>query len=167
MAIRRRESVILTLKFYAKRSPSRYSQRATPCDRLTDEAAALVQAHGTSADAVAGDELDLGRVGPGDPVAAHLQAQPLGTGLEVERRRAMHRMPGGEQVVGLLPREGGVARTHEVFGVGRQGVAIEVAPATGGVGHGAPFGVRAAARAGLISRQGAHLAGCRRARCAS
>src|SRR3990167_8884339 len=44
-----------------------------------DEAAALVQAHRAAAtDAVAGDELDLGRLRPGDAVRFHRQPEPHG-----------------------------------------------------------------------------------------
>jgi hypothetical protein len=81
MTDRRRER-----PFQLKTSPEQVAVKVQPArhaiDRFAHEAAAFVQAHGAAAHAVAGDELDLGRVGPGDPVAAHLQAQPLGAGLE-------------------------------------------------------------------------------------
>jgi hypothetical protein len=79
-----------------------------------------VQAHGAAAQAVAGDEFDLGVVGVFHPVAAHFQAQPLGGGVKVERRGAVAGVPGGQQVVGPLAHKGGVARTHEAFGIGRR-----------------------------------------------
>ena len=62
-----------------------------------------MQAHRAPAHAVARDKLDLGRVGPGNAVATHLQAQPLRAGLEIQRRRAVRRMPGGQEVAGPLP----------------------------------------------------------------
>lgn len=72
-----------------------------------------------AAQAGAGDELHLGVRVIQHAVRAHIQAQPLNAGLQLQPGRARAGVPGGLQIGGIAAHEGGVARSHQRLGIGR------------------------------------------------
>ena len=109
-----------------------------PAPLFAHETAAFVHAHGTARGvALARHEFDFGMFAVDAPVRLHRQPQPFGAGVEVQPRRALAGMLGGQQVGRVFPHEGAVARTHQRLGVGRRpiGEAVDVAAAAVGMGQ--------------------------------
>lgn len=84
------------------------------------EAADLVQTMGAAIELVAGNEFDRGVVGVLCGEITDLQAQPLRSGFFVQTQigRARGGVPGGLQPGSIAQDKGGIARAHQVFGIG-------------------------------------------------
>src|SRR5690606_26872524 len=106
----------------APRAPASTLDRVqvVPVPVLAQEAAVLAHAHhAAAADAVAGDELDLGAVVAGRDMAQHVELEPGGTRIvEGQRMRTRRRMPAAQQIGRVLAYVGAVARAHQGLRIG-------------------------------------------------
>ena len=90
-----------------------------PASIFADKATGFVQAHRPPRQAVAGDKFDLGVRIVDTLMAAHLQTQPAGVRIQLQRGRPRAGVPGGQQIARLLTHKRTVARAHQAFCIGR------------------------------------------------